>query len=73
MDALTQQIGHRNVTDANDHELAEALNDALNLIEMDRQYNGYSDHRNTTVEGRLLALEAALLSLATVVSRRLGL
>lgn len=73
MDPLTHQIAGRNVTDADDRELAVALNDALNLIEMDRQYNGNSDRRNTTIEGRLLALEAAILSLATVVSRRLGL
>lgn len=72
-DILTQEIGGLNVTAATDWELALALNNSLNIMDADRTMNGFSDIRNASLEERIANLESALLALATVVSRRLGL
>lgn len=72
-DVLTDAIGAREVTSANDRALARALNGALSVIDMDRRMNAYSDHRTLPIEDRIANLETALLALATVVSRRLEL
>jgi hypothetical protein len=72
-DPLTSEIGSRPATDANDCELSRVLNDALNNMDRDRMRNAYLPTRDIPLEQRIENLEAALLALATVVSRRLGL
>ena len=72
-DPLTNEIGTINVTDADDYSLARALNAALGAMDADRQEHAYTSIRYASTEDRLAACEAAILALATVVSRRLGL
>ena len=72
-DRLTLEIGSRCVTNADDYELSRVLNDALNNMDRGRMSNAYLPTRDIPLEQRIENLEAALLALATVVSRRLGL
>lgn len=69
-DPLTLEIGGRCVTNADDCELSCVLDDALNNMDQDRMHNAYSPTRGIPLEQRIENLEAALLALATVVSRR---
>lgn len=73
MDVLTNNIGPHDVTSATDHDLGMALNEALNLMDDDRKWGAYAGIRQCSTKERIENLEAALLALATVVSRRLGL